>query len=185
MHVTSAESTELSPDTAEPLQLVRVHYLFGAHPAPVRVEGRASRRRAPARPCRRGEMVEVPVRVSDPVVGERRRARAGRRTSAVEFDFIVAEPGWTMYMVSHFHYDPVVVEHPGRLHQRVDRASRRAAAGRPTGFELVNAHLEMARREPEYKFVLAEVDYLKPYWDTNPEDRDDLRQAASPTGASR
>ena len=34
----------------------------------------------------------------------------------------------------------------------------------------------MARREPEYKFVLAEVDYLKPYWDTHPEDRDDLRR---------
>jgi hypothetical protein len=28
----------------------------------------------------------------------------------------------------------------------------------------------MARREPEYRFVLAEVDYL-PYWDTYPEDR--------------
>ncbi len=34
----------------------------------------------------------------------------------------------------------------------------------------------MARREPEYKFVLAEVDYLKPYWDTHPEDRADLRR---------
>ncbi|MGH3577760.1 MAG: NEW3 domain-containing protein, partial [Mycobacterium sp.] len=44
------------------------------------------------------------------------------------------------------------------------------------GFELVHAHLEMARREPEYKFVLAEVDYLKPYWDTHPEDRADLRR---------
>ena len=34
----------------------------------------------------------------------------------------------------------------------------------------------MARREPEYKFVLAEVDYLKPYWDTHPQDRADLRR---------
>ena len=34
----------------------------------------------------------------------------------------------------------------------------------------------MARREPEYKFVLAEVDYLKPFWDTHPEDRADLRR---------
>ena len=34
----------------------------------------------------------------------------------------------------------------------------------------------MARREPEYKFVLAEVDYLKPYWDIRPEDRADLRR---------
>ncbi len=34
----------------------------------------------------------------------------------------------------------------------------------------------MARRDPDYKFVLAEVDYLKPYWDTHPEDRADLRR---------
>ena len=78
-------------------------------------------------------------------------------------------------MVSHFHYDPVwwntqgaytsewVEDPPGRARQT-------------NGFELVRAHLEMARREPEYKFVLAEVDYLKPYWDTRPEDRADLRR---------
>lgn len=41
-------------------------------------------------------------------------------------------------------------------------------ARQTNGFDLVHAHLEMARREPEYKFVLAEVDYLKPYWDTRP-----------------
>ncbi|MGD1111729.1 MAG: glycoside hydrolase family 38 C-terminal domain-containing protein, partial [Mycobacterium sp.] len=49
-------------------------------------------------------------------------------------------------------------------------------ARQTNAFELVHAHLEMARREPEYKFVLAEVDYLKPYWDTRPEDRADLRR---------
>ena len=98
---------------------------------------------------------------------------AGRSSEA--FDFIVAEPGWTMFMVSHFHYDPVwwntqaaytsvwTEDPPGRCRQT-------------NGFELVSAHLEMARREPEYKFVLAEVDYLKPYWDTHPEDRADLRR---------
>ena len=57
----------------------------------------------------------------------------------------------------------------------MDRGAARS--GRQTnGFNLVAAHLEMARREPEYKFVLAEVDYLKPYWDTHPEDRADLRR---------
>ena len=40
----------------------------------------------------------------------------------------------------------------------------------------MRAHLEMARRDPDYKFVLAELDYLKPYWDAYPEDRDLLRQ---------
>ncbi len=78
-------------------------------------------------------------------------------------------------MVSHFHYDPVWWNTQGAYTS--EWARRPAGAARQTnGFELVHAHLEMARREPEYKFVLAEVDYLKPYWDTHPEDRADLRR---------
>ena len=177
MHVTSAESTELFTGPAdEPLQLVRVSYRFCSRADAGARRGAGSadgRRRARARP--RGRAVEVPVRVADPVVGERRRAQVVVGRSTTEFDFVVAEPGWTMHMVSHFHYDPVwwntqaaytsvwTEDPPGRCRQT-------------NGFELVTAHLEMARREPEYKFVLAEVDYLKPYWDTHPEDRADLRR---------
>ena len=42
-------------------------------------------------------------------------------------------------------------------------------------FELVGAHLDKARKDSDYKFVLAEVDYLKPYFDAYPQDRQDLR----------
>ena len=113
--------------------------------------------------------------VSRPVVGEQRAARVLAGDAQTPFEFTVAEPGWTMYMVSHFHYDPVwwntqaaytsvwSEDPPGRCRQT-------------NGFDLVRAHLEMARRDPDYKFVLAEVDYLKPYWDTHPEDRADLRR---------
>ena len=77
-------------------------------------------------------------------------------------------------MVSHFHYDPVWWNTQGAYTSewREDPPGRQQT----NAFELVHAHLEMARREPEYKFVLAEVDYLKPYWDTHPEDRADLRR---------
>ena len=44
-----------------------------------------------------------------------------------------------------------------------------------TAFELVKLHLDAARADPDYKFVLAEIDYLKPYFDAHPEDRADLR----------
>ena len=44
------------------------------------------------------------------------------------------------------------------------------------GLALVKAHLETARRDPDYKFVLAELDYLKPYWDVYPEDRVYIRR---------
>ena len=41
---------------------------------------------------------------------------------------------------------------------------------------LVEAHLERARLDPDYKFVLAEVDYLKPFWDLYPDRREELRR---------
>src|SRR6202012_412123 len=42
--------------------------------------------------------------------------------------------------------------------------------------ELVRLHLEKARADHDYKFVLAELDYLKPHFDAYPEDRADIRR---------
>jgi alpha-mannosidase len=174
VQVISAESTELFTGPPEsPLQLVRVTHTGGA--AEVRVEGEGLTTPTPAVCYAEAGTVEVPVAVSRPSVGEQRPARVVVGDADTPFVFTVAEPGWTMYMISHFHYDPVwwntqaaytsvwSEDPPGRCRQA-------------HGFDLVRAHLEMARREPEYKFVLAEVDYLKPYWDTHPEDREDLRR---------
>ncbi|MCH9701845.1 MAG: alpha-mannosidase, partial [Actinomycetia bacterium] len=175
MEVLAAESTELfTGPSDEPLQIVRVSHRGCSVPTPVRVEGPGLHTVGTAVADVGGGPVEVAVRVTDPVAGQRRPAIAAAGPSAVDFDFTVAEAGWTMFMVSHFHYDPVwwntqaaytstwTEDPPGRCRQA-------------NGFDLVSAHLEMARREPEYKFVLAEVDYLKPFWDTHPEDRADLR----------
>ena len=81
-------------------------------------------------------------------------------------------------MVSHFHYDPVWWDTQGEFTE-----SRLLLPGEDgslpevrTAFELVALHLDEARRDPDYKFVLAEIDYLKPYLDTHPEDRADLRR---------
>lgn len=174
MQLISARSTELfvgPPDT--PIQLARVAVAGVAEPTPVLVDGEGLT--GEARAWVGDEAVEIPVSVRKPVVGERRAARVHAGGASVDFEFTVAEPGWTMFMVSHFHYDPVWWNTQGAYTSewREDPPGR----GRQTnGFELVHAHLEMARREPEYKFVLAEVDYLKPYWDTHPEDRADLRR---------
>jgi alpha-mannosidase len=172
VRVISAESTELfvgPPDA--PLQLARVTYSGGA--GEIRIEGDGLAGQATAQ--RADGSLEVPVAVARPVIGEQRDARVLAGDSETPFVFTVAESGWTMYMISHFHYDPVwwntqaaytsewTEDPPGRCRQQ-------------NGFDLVRAHLEMGRREPAYKFVLAEVDYLKPYWDTHPEDRADLRR---------
>ncbi|MDT5287046.1 MAG: hypothetical protein QOF88_1935 [Mycobacterium sp.] len=172
----SAESTELftgPPD--EPRQVVRVSYTGCTEPTAVRVLGDGLETvDSPVTALGEGT-VEVSVRVADGAVGDRRRARVVVADAELAFDFTVAEPGWTMFMISHFHYDPVwwntqaaytsvwTEDPPGRCRQT-------------NGFDLVHAHLEMARRETEYKFVLAEVDYLKPYWDTQPRDRADLKR---------
>ncbi len=174
MQLVSAHSTELfvgPPDA--PLQLARVTVSAVAEPTPVRVEGDGLGGEAVAGV---GDVVvEVAVTVDRPVVGQRRAARVLAAGAREPFEFIVAEPGWTMFMVSHFHYDPVWWNTQGAYTSEwaEDPPGR---ARQTNGFELVHAHLEMARREPEYKFVLAEVDYLKPYWDTRPEDRADLRR---------
>ncbi|ORA38262.1 NEW3 domain-containing protein [Mycobacterium aquaticum] len=170
MRVIAAESTELFIGSSDlPVQLARVAYTGCTAPTTIRVTGDGLSGQAVAGP---GDgVVEVPVTVRDAVPGETRAATV----EGLGFDFTVAEPGWTMYMISHFHYDPVwwntqaaytsvwTEDPPGQCRQT-------------NGFDLVAAHLEMARREPEYKFVLAEVDYLKPYWDAHPEDRADLRR---------
>lgn len=176
VRITSAESTELfvgPPDVA--LQVVRVGYSGAGGVVHIAGEGLQSDGIGVAA----GDGVaEIPVRVEAPEPGQRRTARAVVDDAEFPFEFTVAEPGWTMYMISHFHYDPVwwntqgaytslwTEDPPGRARQN-------------NGFALVAAHLEMARRDPDYKFVLAEVDYLKPYFDTHPEDRADLRRFIS------
>ncbi|PRC46196.1 alpha-mannosidase, partial [Mycobacterium sp. ITM-2017-0098] len=176
MDLISAESTELFTGPADaPQQVVRVAYGGCTASTPVRIDGPGLQSVGDPVAEPGGTSVDVSVSVVDPVVGQRRPARATAGDRSVEFEFTVAEPGWTMYMVSHFHYDPVwwntqaaytsvwTEDPPGRCRQT-------------NGFDLVSAHLEAARREPEYKFVLAEVDYLKPFWDTHPEERADLRR---------
>ena len=171
MQVTSAESTDLFVGHADaPVQLVRVTLEASTEPVTVRVSGAGLSGSASGH-----GVVEVPVRVTDPVIGQRRAATVHAGGATATFDFVVAEPGWTMFMISHFHYDPVWWNTQG-AYTSLWTEDPPGRARQTNAFELVHAHLEMARREPEYKFVLAEVDYLKPYWDTHPEDRTDLRR---------
>ena len=175
MKISSAESTRLfvGPPAA-PLQVVRVGYTGAVGPTELRVDGDRLTGRAVTAGA--DGVAEVPVAVDSPVAGEQRAARVHAAAGPPhEFAFTVAEPGWTMFMIGHFHYDPVwwntqasytsawTEDPPGDCRQT-------------NGIDLVRRHLEWARRHPEYTFVVAEVDYLKPYWDSHPEDRAELRR---------
>src|SRR3954468_11950197 len=92
----------------------------------------------------------------------------------------IAEPGWTVWMIPHFHYDPVwwntQAAYTSTWDELGEEAQRTRMAFQQTGFALVQAHLAVARRDPDYRFMLAEVDYLKPYWDAHPHQRALLRR---------
>jgi alpha-mannosidase len=192
MRIASAESTALfAGTTASPLQIMRVT-LVGDGPALVRVEGPGvstpQALRVEGLEAGATSVAEVAVAVAAPhrpgstlpvtVIAES-TAIAGTAGTRAELQagFTVAEPGWTVWMVSHFHYDPVWWNTQGQFTQsRLLLPDENGSLPEVrTAFELVALHLDAARVDPDYKFVLAEIDYLKPYFDAHPQDRADLR----------
>ncbi len=197
MRITQAASTELfvaSDD--DPLQVVAVTVVNAGDagwsvdaPATVEVvgDGVVTARRAAVADLAPGQEARVEVGVAvahglrpgDTVPAEVRAEHAGvadRRP----FSFVVAEPGWRMFLVSHFHYDPVWWNTQAFYTETWEKLSREErpweGRGQHPAFTLIEAHLDMARRDPDYKFVLAELDYLKPYWDVFPAERGYLRR---------
>src|SRR5437899_8331685 len=108
----SAESTELFVgDESAPLQIVRVSTTARGGPARVYVEGQGITTPAAGDIASYGQFgLEIPVDTGNARPGTTIPARAivesGSDRIEAEFDLVVAEPGWTMHMVSHFHYDP-------------------------------------------------------------------------------
>src|ERR1700746_947881 len=123
MRISGVTSTELFGGTAaRPLQVIRVT-LAGDGPGPaagapvtVRVEGPAVTTPRPAAatvPAPDGQAdVEVGVEIAAPhspgsPVQVTAIAEAGQDRAELTATVNAAETGWTMWMVSHFHYDPV------------------------------------------------------------------------------
>jgi alpha-mannosidase len=208
MRITGVESTELFMGSAgRPLQIIRVTVTAGhlhrdgaADPAAIEVRvggagiagqrpGRADaapRQDSPASPGGEpGQDVTIDVGVQ--VAGHHRPgtavpvtviAQAGDQRVEQQATVTVAEPGWTMWMVSHFHYDPVWWSTQGQFTEArlVLPDEDGAMLDTRTAFDLVQLHLAKARLDPDYKFVLAEVDYLKPHFDAFPQDRALVRE---------
>jgi alpha-mannosidase len=197
MRITAVTSTDLfAGSVARPLQIIQVSVANDASgptgAVTVRVDGAGVSTPDPARlpdiPPGATVTAEVPVEFAAPYEPGRPRpvtamaeaaagAGAPQRTEW-SAQVTAAEPGWTMWMVSHFHYDPVWWGTQGQFTE-----SRLLLPDEDgslpdvrTAFELVRLHLEKARADRDYKFVLAELDYLKPHFDAYPEDRADVRR---------
>jgi alpha-mannosidase len=181
----AVESTDLFVGSAgSALQVVRITLeRVSSEPLPVEISGRGVSGRGEI-PAGDGPVtIEVGVAVEAApgeeipveIIARRPDGAVDRVTSVLR----VERPGYTMHLVSHFHYDPVWWN---------TQAAYTSSEGwftddggtRPlwehNGFALVDAHLDLALRDPDYRFVLAEIDYLKPYFDVHPERRADLRQ---------
>src|SRR5690242_2390151 len=175
MPITSVVPTQrfvAGPD--RPLQLLEVNIDGPSGDVEVLHDGRVIGR------ARASAVTEVPLEQLTGAAGDRIpvTVRAGGDEREAEIE--LAEPGWTVWMISHFHYDPVwwntQAAYTSTWDDLGEEAQRVRSAFQQTGFTLVREHLATARRDPDYRFVLAEVDYLKPYWDAHPEQRDHLRR---------
>jgi len=188
MRITSVRGTDLFTGPAPaPRQVVEVT-LDGVRRAPVqvRVHGPSVRTPAPAIAGPGDEQVTVevgvvfaaPVKEGTPCpVTAVAEAPAERVT--LDATVTVAETGWTMWLISHFHYDPVWWNtQAGFTDTWLDQplAQEKRMPFQRSAFDLVQAHLAAAREDEDYRFVLAEVDYLKPHWDLYPRDRADLKR---------
>src|SRR5215469_8423720 len=193
MRISGVDSTDLFRGTAaRPLQLIKVRLVNdGPSSVPanqavlVTVDGPAVSTPEPARvtdlDLGAEVEVEVGVEIAAPVQPRSSRpvlVRATAPSAETELAAVitVAEPGWVMWMISHFHYDPVWWSTQGQFTESrlllPDEHGEMPEVR--TAFELVRLHLDAAIRDPDYKFVLAELDYLKPHFDAHPEDRAQL-----------
>ncbi|PZG01061.1 glycoside hydrolase family 38 C-terminal domain-containing protein [Micromonospora endophytica] len=194
MHISQIETTDLflGPEGA-PRQVVRVT-LTVEQPTPpvsVRIDGPTVRTPEPvvtaALAAGESVTVEVGVQVAAPAPeGSWHRITVVAQTPAARVtadgELRAAATGWTVWMVSHFHYDPVwwnTQRGFTELWQQlpdVPGADRLRPPFVRTAFDLVRAHLDAARHDDDYRFVLAEIDYLQPYWNVFVDDRADLRR---------
>ncbi|GAA4685678.1 glycoside hydrolase [Phytohabitans rumicis] len=181
--VLAVEGTDLFTGTASaPLQVMRVTLGEGRGPVTVRVEGPSVTTPEPVVVHEVPGVVEVGVRIAAPAPAgsvHRVTALVDDQPSMVDTFITAADTGWTMWMVSHFHYDPVWWNTQGgftEVWHDLPWADRLRPPFVRTAFDLVRAHLEAARHDEDYRFVLAEIDYLKPYWDAFPGDRAELRR---------
>lgn len=98
------------------------------------------------------------------------------RPAPQRFRLRLPGPGWELCLVPHFHADPIFWNtQAAYLETWVPGVDSWEEPFQAPLLDLFAQHLDMARSDPDYRFVVAEVDYLRPYFDLHPEQRDEIR----------
>ncbi|HIJ73512.1 MAG TPA: hypothetical protein HPP83_05355 [Candidatus Hydrogenedentes bacterium] len=93
-------------------------------------------------------------------------ARVHGRTIGADFEYVVPAPpkrAGTRLVLTNFHFDTTYY-HEQRVY----------AMG---AFDIVRAYCELHRADPNFRSMLSEIDYLKPFFDVYPEERATLLAA--------
>ncbi|BAN00907.1 putative alpha-mannosidase [Ilumatobacter coccineus YM16-304] len=100
-------------------------------------------------------------------------------SATAEVPLLVHEPGRTIHLIPHFHMDPVWWNTQASTFDELDRfdwsGSPRMQFQRSV-IDILRTHIDRAEDDPEYRFCVAEVDYLAPLWTHHLEDRERLRR---------
>ena len=79
---------------------------------------------------------------------------------------------YRIWVITGFHYDPVW----WNTQSNYLATGEWMKPARDGAFGLIDGYLRACREDVDYKFVLEQVPYLKPYWDAHPEERAFIRE---------
>lgn len=116
----------------------------------------------PLRPGQ-AELIEVPYPPSFPPGRAKLVVQAQKTRTEREITLTHTDHDWEVHLVPHFHYEP------GWWNTQANYVE----GDRMSAFHLIHKYLEAAA-DPGFTFLLEEVPYTKPYWDTFPEKREQI-----------
>ncbi len=116
-------------------------------------------------PARTAELFEVPYPADFPA--DRATLVVTSRGKSIEHDVTLprTDHDWEIHIVSHFHYDPVWWNTQANYVEFDQRSA----------FNLIEQYMRVAEKDSDFTFVLEQVPYTKPYWDTFCHRREGLR----------
>lgn len=108
-------------------------------------------------PASAARLLEIPY--PREVARGRARLVLTARRARVEREVVIGhtDHDWQVHIVPHFHYDPVWWNTQANYVERDERSA----------FRLIEEYLEAAS-DPDFAFVIEQVPYTKPYWDSFP-----------------